>query len=88
MVVGMGMLNAVSLPSQNPCVFTVNVVIHKEPSRRGAGPCSAVKWICEAGYIHLFAGFSTGKVASFTLAEGMLRKASAVSLGVAVSVVT
>ena len=66
----------------------VNVVIHKEPSRRGAGPCSAVKWICDGGDdIHLFAGFSTGKVASFSVADGMLRKASAVSLGVAVSCV-
>jgi hypothetical protein len=37
-----------------------------------------------AGQLHLFAGFATGKVASFTLQDGSMRKASAVSVGVAV----
>jgi hypothetical protein len=63
----------------------VKVVIHKEPARRGSGPCSVVKWSSEAGRLHLFTGFATGKVASFTLVDGSMRKASAASVGVAVS---
>jgi factor associated with neutral sphingomyelinase activation len=62
----------------------VQVVIHSEPARRGSGPCSVVKWISEGGRLHLFAGFATGKVASYALAEGALDRESAVSVGVAV----
>jgi hypothetical protein len=63
----------------------VKVVIHKEPARRGSGPCSVVKWASESGgRLNLFTGFSTGKVASFTLLDGSMRKASAASVGVAV----
>lgn len=63
----------------------VKVVIHKEPARRGSGPCSTVKWSSQGDVLHLFTGFATGKVASFVLANGSLRKASAASLGIAVS---
>ena len=71
------------------CVWNVHsdgvkVVIHKEPARRGSGPCSVVKWSFEAGRLTLFTGFATGKVASFTLIDGSMRKASAASVGVAV----
>ena len=64
--------------------FLVKVVIHKENARRGSGPCSVVKWSTVAGQLHLFAGFATGKVASFSLVDDSLRKASVVSVGVAV----
>ena len=63
----------------------VKVVIHKEPARRGSGPCSVVKWSSEGGKQTLFAGFATGKVASYTLSDGQIRRASAASVGVAVS---
>jgi hypothetical protein len=62
----------------------VKVVIHKEPARRGSGPCSVVQWSTEGGRLTLFTGFSTGKVASFSLIDGGMRKASAASVGVAV----
>lgn len=63
----------------------VKVVIHKEPARRGSGPCSVVQWCRSAGgRLHLFTGFATGKVASFTLLDGGMKKASAASVGVAV----
>lgn len=62
----------------------VQVVIHKEPARRGSGPCSVVKWSSDGGRLSLFTGFATGKVASYTLAEGAMRKASVASVGVAV----
>jgi hypothetical protein len=64
----------------------VNVVIHKEPARRGSGPCSVVKWSSSGNQMTLFTGFATGKVASYTLTDGAMRKASAASVGVAVSV--
>ena len=38
-----------------------------------------------AGQLQLFTGFATGKVASFLFFDGALCKASAVSVGVAVS---
>jgi hypothetical protein len=60
-------------------------MIHKEQVRRGSGPCSAVKWIRERGQLHLLTSFSTGKIASFALSDGSIRKISAVSVGVAVS---
>ena len=63
----------------------VKTVIHNEPAKRGSGPCSVLKWCTEGGKINLFTGFSTGKVASFTLEAGALRKRSALSFGVAVS---
>lgn len=63
----------------------VKVVIHKEPARRGSGPCSVVQWSTGLdGKLHLFTGFATGKVASFTLVDGSMKKASAASVGVAV----
>lgn len=63
----------------------VKVVIHKEPARRGSGPCSVVQWSTSAGgRLHLFTGFATGKVASFNLVDGGMKKASAASVGVAV----
>ena len=62
----------------------VQVVIHKEPSRRGSGPCSVVKWSSEGGKLSLFTAFATGKVASYTLADGTMRKASVASVGVPV----
>ena len=63
----------------------VTTVIHNEPAKRGSGPCSVLKWSTEEGKINLFTGFSTGKVASFTLEGGMLKRQSAVSFGVAVT---
>lgn len=62
----------------------VQVVIHKEPSRRGSGPCSVVKWSSEGGKLTMFAGFATGKVASYSLVDGAMRKASVASVGVSV----
>jgi len=62
----------------------VKVVIHKEQAKRGSGPCSVLKWSTMNGKLHLFTGFSTGKVASFTLKDGSMRKISAASVGVAV----
>ena len=67
------------------CIGAVKVVIHKEPARRGSGPCSVVQWSQIGDQMHLFAGFATGKVASFLLSDGTMRKISAVSVGVAVS---
>jgi len=62
----------------------VQVVIHKEPARRGSGPCSVVKWSSEGGRLSMFAGFATGKVASYSLVDGTMRKASVASVGVPV----
>jgi hypothetical protein len=62
----------------------VKVVIHKEPARRGSGPCSVVRWSSTAGQLTLFTGFATGKVSSYSLVDGSMRKASVVSVGVAV----
>jgi hypothetical protein len=64
---------------------TAKVMIHKEQARRGSGPCSAVKWIRERSQLYLLTAFSTGKIASFALSNGAMRKISAVSIGVAVS---
>lgn len=63
----------------------VKVVIHKEPARRGAGPCSVVQWSTSSGgALHLFTGFATGKVASYNLEREGIKRASAASVGVAV----
>ncbi|KAL3940086.1 MAG: hypothetical protein SGBAC_005296 [Bacillariaceae sp.] len=62
----------------------VKVVIHKDQAKRGSGPCSVLKWSTMNGKLHLFTGFSTGKVASFTLKDGSMKKVSAASVGVAV----
>ena len=62
----------------------VQVVIHKESSRRGSGPCSVVKWVSEKGRLSLFTGFATGRVASYSLIDGTIRKASVASVGVPV----
>lgn len=61
------------------------VMIHKELARRGSGPCSTVKWLRERGQLYLLAAFATGKIASFALSNGIIRKISAVSVGVSVS---
>lgn len=71
------------------CVWNLHgegdkVVIHKEQARRGSGPCSVVKWSLGGGKLHLFTGFATGKVASFTLSNDSMRKVSAASVGVAI----
>ena len=74
----------------------VQVLIHKEipspskqqqqeGSRSGAGPCSVVRWVStDSGHLHLFTAFATGKVASYTLLDGKLKRESAVSIGVPV----
>jgi factor associated with neutral sphingomyelinase activation len=62
----------------------VQIVLHNEVAKRGSGPCSVVQWIAEGGSLHLFAAFSTGKVASYTLMDGRLQRVSAVSVGVAI----
>ena len=61
----------------------IQVVIHQEPARRG-GPCSVVKWSSEGDRLILFTGFGSGKVASYSLVDGVLQKGGAVSVGVAV----
>jgi factor associated with neutral sphingomyelinase activation len=72
------------------CVWNVHadgvrVVLHNEPARRGSGcSCSVVKWVPVGGSLHLFCAFSTGKVASYTLVDGVLQRVGAVSVGVAV----
>ena len=71
------------------CVWNVHndgvqVVLHNEAAKRGSGPCSVVQWVAEGGNLHLFAAFSTGKVASYTLMDGRLQRVSAVSVGVAI----
>lgn len=72
------------------CVWNVHsdgvqVVVHKEPARRGLGSCSVVKWVDNGnGRLTLFAAFSTGVVASYALFEGGLHRLSAVSIGVAI----
>jgi WD40 repeat protein len=67
----------------------VKVVIHKEPAKRGSGPCSVVQWSISNGEkLHLFTGFATGKVASFSLKDGGMKRASAASVGVAVQCLT
>lgn len=84
------------------CVWAVHtdgvqVVLHKEPPKRGAGPCSVVKWIHSStdDKLHLLAAFSTGSLTSYALtfsATGhptststSLRRQSGVSVGVPVS---
>lgn len=62
----------------------VQVVLHNEAAKRGSGPCSVVQWVAEGGSLHLFAAFSTGKVAAYTLMDGGLHRVSAVSVGVAI----
>ncbi|KAG7359797.1 Beige/BEACH domain containing protein [Nitzschia inconspicua] len=71
------------------CVWNLHsdgdqVVIHKEAAKRGSGPCSVIQWSAEKGQLSLFTGFATGKVASYVLVDGSIRKASAASVGVAV----
>eukprot|EP00934_Nitzschia_sp_Nitz4_P001198 Nitzschia sp. Nitz4//scaffold56_size114212//51688//55330//NITZ4_003948-RA/size114212-snap-gene-0.172-mRNA-1//1//CDS//3329554700//1198//frame0 len=63
----------------------MKVLIHKEPARRGSGPCSAVQWSTGPGVnLHLFTGFATGKVATYSLVDGTMKRASAASVGVPV----
>jgi Beige/BEACH domain len=71
------------------CVWNVHgdgvqVVVHKEPARRGSGPCSVVKWARNnEGRTYLFAAFSTGIVASYALIDGTIQRTCAVSIGIA-----
>jgi factor associated with neutral sphingomyelinase activation len=83
---GVGIIIAAGCADGSFCVWNlhsdgVQVLIHKEPTRKGSGPCSNVKWISEGGNLHLFAAFSTGKIASYTLLEESFRRESAVSVG-------
>lgn len=72
------------------CVWNVHgdgvqVVLHKEAARRGSGPCSVVQWVSSGGTLHMFAAFSTGKVASYSLVDGrVLERRNAVSVGVSI----
>lgn len=71
------------------CVWNLHgdgdqVVIHKEAAKRGSGPCSVIQWSVENERLSLFTGFATGKVASYSLIDGSIRKASAASVGTAV----
>lgn len=86
---GAGIVIAAGCADGSFCVWNVHtdgvqVVIHNETPRRGSGPCSVVKWISEGEQLHLFAAFSTGKVASYVLKGEALHRESAVSVGVAV----
>lgn len=72
------------------CVWNVHsdgvqVLINTEPARKGGGPCSVLRWVSEGGKLYLFAAFSSGRLTSYTLVEGLLLRNSAVSLGVAVT---
>lgn len=58
------------------------VVIYHEPQRRGQ--CSVVKWSLENERLNLFVGFATGKIASYSLVNGIIRRSDAVSVGIAV----
>lgn len=63
----------------------VQVVIHNEPPKRGSGPCSVVKWVSSGGTLHMFAAFSTGKVAAYSLVDDIrLERRNAVSVGVSI----
>ncbi|GKY94072.1 hypothetical protein MPSEU_000373700 [Mayamaea pseudoterrestris] len=64
----------------------MQVAIHNETTKlHGSGPCSVVRWITVNGALHLLVAFSTGKVASYSMAGERLKRDSAVSVGVAVS---
>ena len=71
------------------CVWNVHndgvqVVLHKEAARR-ASSCSVVQWVLWGGVLQMFAAFSTGKIASYSLVDGkVLERRSAVSVGVPV----
>lgn len=62
----------------------VQVLVHTENAKKGSGPCSVVQWVMESGSSHLFAGFSTGKIASYSIIDGKLQRQAAVSIGVAI----
>lgn len=62
----------------------VQVLVHKEATKKGSGPCSVLKLVSEFGNIHLFAAFSTGKVASYRLNNTSAKRESAVSIGTGV----
>ena len=71
------------------CVWNVHgdgvqVLIHSESARKGSGQCSVVKCASVGGKVHLFAAYSDGRLASYTLVEGGLRRECALSLGVAI----
>jgi len=84
-----GIIIAAGCADGSFCVWNVHsdgvqVLIHNEPSRRGSA-CSVVKWISEAGKLHLFCAFSTGKLASYALSEDVLVRENAVSVGVPIT---
>eukprot|EP00978_Attheya_sp_CCMP212_P004626 scaffold10075_cov57-Attheya_sp.AAC.2 len=64
----------------------VREVVHKDTPKHRDTPCLCVKWRRrhEDGATLLFAGFGSGKVASFSLVDGILTSISKVSVGVAV----
>lgn len=72
------------------CVWNVHcdgvqVLIHSESARKGNGQCSVVKCASVGGKVHIFAAYSDGRLASYTLVEGSLKRESAMSLGVAIT---
>ncbi|GAX12243.1 hypothetical protein FisN_1Hh173 [Fistulifera solaris] len=83
-----GILASAGCADGSFCVWNIHsdgvqVVIHNEPAKRGSGPCSVVKWVSSGGALHMFAAFSTGKVAAYSLVEGVrLERRNAVSVGV------
>jgi factor associated with neutral sphingomyelinase activation len=72
------------------CVWNVHsdgvqVLIHSESARKGSGQCSVVRCASVGGKVHIFAAYTDGRLISFTLVEGALRRESAMSLGVAIT---
>ena len=72
------------------CVWNVHsdgvqVLIHSESARKGSGQCSVVKCASVGGKVHIFAAYADGRLTSYTLLEGSLRRESAMSLAVAIT---
>jgi factor associated with neutral sphingomyelinase activation len=72
------------------CVWNVHndgvqVHIYNEPGRKGDGQCSVVKCVFVSGKLHIYVAFSSGRLVSYTLVEGILQQESLVSLGAAVT---
>jgi factor associated with neutral sphingomyelinase activation len=72
------------------CVWTVHidgvqVLLYSESARKGNGQCSTVKCAVIGGIVHVFAAFSNGRLASYTMVDNTLRQESVVSLGVAIT---
>jgi factor associated with neutral sphingomyelinase activation len=72
------------------CVWNVHsdgvqVLIHSEPAKLGGGACSVVKWVSTGGNLYLLAASAAGRLSSFALVDGALRRENAVSLGIAIT---